>query len=44
VCLRHHRAHLGDRDLEVAQQLEQERLELELRAIDLVDQEDHLLR
>ena len=33
------RPQLGDRDLEVAQELEQERLELRVRAVDLVDQQ-----
>ena len=35
-----HRPDLGDRDLEVRQELEQERLELLVRAIDLVDEQD----
>ena len=34
------RADLGDRDLEVGQDLEQVRLELLVRAVDLVDQQD----
>src|SRR5450759_957327 len=33
-------ANLGDRDLEVRQQLQQERLELLVRAVDLVDEQD----
>ena len=33
-------AELGDADLEVAEQLEQERLELLVGAVDLIDQED----
>jgi hypothetical protein len=37
------RAQLGDRDLEVGQHLEQERLELLVGAVDLVDQEDRRL-
>ena len=37
--LRRDRAELGDRNLEVRQELEQERLELVVGAIDLVDQE-----
>ena len=38
------RAELGDRDLEVAQHLEQERLELRIGLVDLVDQEHHPAR
>ena len=37
------RPELGDRDLEVREHLEQERLELLVRAVDLVDQEHDLL-
>src|SRR3954452_1844636 len=37
----HHRAELGDRDLEVRQELEQEGLELVVGAIDLVDQQHY---
>ncbi len=45
TLLRLDRAELGDRDLEVRQHLEQERLELLVGAVDLVDQEhDRLLR
>ena len=38
-ALRRDRAHLGDRDLEVREHLEQERLELLVGAVDLVDQQ-----
>jgi hypothetical protein len=37
------RAELGDRDGEVGQELEQERLELVVRTVDLVDQQDDVL-
>ena len=40
---RANRAELGDRDLEVREHLEQERLELLVGAVDLVDQEDDRL-
>ena len=36
----HHRAQLGDRDLEVGEELEQEGLELVVRAVHLVDEQD----
>ena len=39
ALLRRDRADLGDRDLEVGEQLEQERLELAVGAVDLVDQQ-----
>ena len=35
-----HGSQLGDRDLEVREELEQERLELVIGAVDLVDQQD----
>ena len=38
------RAEFGNRDLEVGEQLEQERLELFVGLVDLVDQQDHLAR
>ena len=41
--VRAHRAALGDRDLEVRQELEEEGLELVVGAVDLVDQEHRLV-
>ena len=41
LAARADRAELGDRDLEVGEHLEQERLELLVGAVDLVDQQHH---